>query len=99
MPLTQPSPNELKAIQFLVRFKDLRVLEIGTGDGRLTWPFAREAAQWVALDPDQSELALAAEVLRRVSQQNTVRLTLGDARALGFPDRYFDLVWFTWSLC
>jgi ubiquinone/menaquinone biosynthesis C-methylase UbiE len=74
------------------------VIEIGAGDGRLAWPFAPEAARWVALDPDADELNIATQALRD-NPAPTVRLLLSDARALCFPADYFDLALFTWSLC
>jgi ubiquinone/menaquinone biosynthesis C-methylase UbiE len=98
MPLATPSKLELGAIGELIDFKGLRVLEIGSGDGRLTRPFAGAARRWIALDPDVSEVRLAAADLR-AQPLPTVRLSLGDARQLAFPDSSFDLVFFTWSLC
>jgi len=98
MPLTSPSRLELETISDLIDFNNLRVLEIGAGDGRLTRPFAGAARRWVALDPDVDEVRLAAQDLRELPLP-TVRLALGDARQLGFPDGAFDLVFFTWSLC
>jgi ubiquinone/menaquinone biosynthesis C-methylase UbiE len=98
MPLNEPSALELKTLQSLADFDGQRVLEIGTGDGRLAWPFAPAAAQWVALDPDAGELGLAASHLREDSFAN-LRLLIGDGRALSFPAGYFDIVFLTWSLC
>ena len=98
MPLSQPSDLELKTIRALVNFSGQRVLEIGAGDGRLSWPFAPEAAQWIALDPDADEVNAAARALRE-NPFPTVRLLVGDGRALSFPAEYFDLALFTWSLC
>lgn len=98
MPLTDPSDLELNTLRELVDFAGLRVLEIGAGDGRLAWPLAVEAARWIALDPDAGEIALAASDLRE-KQIASLRLSLGDGRALSFPDDYFDIAFFTWSLC
>lgn len=98
MPLASPSRLELDTLHELIDFAGLRVLEIGAGDGRLTFPFAQDAKRWVALDPDADELRLAARDLAALPRP-AVRLSLGDARHLGFPDASFDLVFFTWSLC
>ena len=98
MPLSQPSDLELKTIRSLVNFSGQRALEIGAGDGRLSWLLAPESAQWIALDPDEDEVAAAARALRE-SPFPTVRLLVGDGRALSFPADYFDLALFTWSLC
>ncbi len=98
MPLSTPSDLEIKTIRALVNFSGQRVLEIGAGDGRLSWPFAPEAAQWIALDPDADEVNAAARALRK-DPFPTVRLLVGDGRALSFPADRFDLALFTWSLC
>ncbi len=98
---SQPASLELKTLRELIDFARLRVLEIGAGDGRLTWPLAGKAKRWVALDPDADELDAAAQALRRSAGRvrERVRLSLGDARQLSFPDGYFDLVFFSYSLC
>jgi 2-polyprenyl-3-methyl-5-hydroxy-6-metoxy-1,4-benzoquinol methylase len=36
-----------------------RILEIGCGDGRLTWLYANKAAQVVGIDPKLEEITLA----------------------------------------
>lgn len=94
MPLETPSKLELNTIRELIDFDRLRVLEVGAGDGRLSAPFAAEAEQWISIDPDGEEVRLAAREL-----DGLARVSLGDARQLGFPDESFDLVFFTWSLC
>jgi ubiquinone/menaquinone biosynthesis C-methylase UbiE len=101
MPLVIPSALELKTLRQLASFSGQRVLEIGVGDGRLAWPFAPEAAQWIGLDPDTDDLGAAhAEREQAKSQEKEkVRLMVGDGRALSFPDGYFDLAFFSWSLC
>ena len=96
MPLTLPSALELKTLRQLARFAGQRVLEIGIGDGRLAWPLSAEAAQWIGLDPDADEL-INAEADRE--ERARVRLLAGDGRRLAFPDNYFDLAFFSWSLC
>jgi ubiquinone/menaquinone biosynthesis C-methylase UbiE len=98
MPLSTPSALELKTIRALADFSGRRVLEIGSGDGRLTWPFALEAARWLALDPDVDDLGAAAQALRETAFP-TVRVLIADGRALPVPSHYFDIAFFTWSLC
>jgi SAM-dependent methyltransferase len=102
MPLATPSELELKNIRALMAasssqdsFSGLRVLEIGIGDGRLTRPFAAEAAIWVGVDPDRGQLAQA----QRRGAFPSLRLLAGDAGALSFEAEAFDVVFFTWSLC
>jgi ubiquinone/menaquinone biosynthesis C-methylase UbiE len=74
-----------------------RVLEVGCGTGAVT----RELAGWpgvaevVGLDPSPTFLASA----RRHHPPTNVEFLEGDARALQFPDRSFDVVVFHTTLC
>jgi ubiquinone/menaquinone biosynthesis C-methylase UbiE len=74
-----------------------RVLEVGCGTGAVT----RELAGWpgvaevVGLDPSPTFLASA----RRHNPPTNVEFLEGDARALQFPDRSFDVVVFHTTLC
>ena len=52
---------EITALQNLVDFTGRRVLEIGCGDGRLTWRYAGMAAQVTAIDPNPERIAAAKE--------------------------------------
>lgn len=92
---------ERETLSSLIDFARLRVLEIGVGDGRLTWPFAAPARRWVAVDPDADEVRAAAEALARAQPKlrKRVRLALADARRLPFADGAFDLAFFSYSLC
>lgn len=99
MPLIIPSALELKTLRQLVHFAGQRVLEIGIGDGRLAWPLAAEARQWIGLEPDQDDLAVAREEREKSQANEKVRLMAGDGRALSFPDHSFDVAFFSWSLC
>ena len=97
--LIDPQDLELTMLRRLADFAGQRVVEIGAGDGRLAWPLAREAALWVALDPDADEVRVAAEELTGSPAGARVRLLLGDGRALPVADGAFDLALFTWSVC
>jgi ubiquinone/menaquinone biosynthesis C-methylase UbiE len=98
MPLVTPSKLELGAINELIDFKKLRVLEVGAGDGRLSYAFANRARSWMATDPDADELRLAADDERR-ARTGKLRLAQADGRHLPFADHSFDVTFFTWSLC
>lgn len=99
MPLVIPSKLELQTLTQMVRFAGRRVVEIGVGDGRLAWPLAREARQWIGLDSDPEDLTLAREERAKDREKERVRLMAGDGRALSFPDDYFEVAFFSWSLC
>lgn len=58
-----PEGNETRALFDLVDFSNKRVLEIGCGDGRLTWRYANKATHVTAIDPSAEKIALARQQL------------------------------------
>ncbi len=98
MPLIDPTNIELGVVRALGAFAGRRVIEIGAGDGRLAWPFAAQAALWLAVDVDRAELRAAADALRD-HPLGSLRLLQADGRAQAICPESFDLAFFTWSLC
>ncbi|HWL50110.1 MAG TPA: class I SAM-dependent methyltransferase [Acidimicrobiia bacterium] len=58
-----PEGTEIKVIHELVDFSDADVLEVGCGDGRLTWRYAEEAATVLAIDMNGEKIKRAAEAI------------------------------------
>ncbi|HZY41350.1 MAG TPA: class I SAM-dependent methyltransferase, partial [Anaerolineae bacterium] len=56
-----PEDTETAALLDFADFTGKRVLEIGCGDGRLTWRYAAGAAHVTAIDPDADDIAIAIE--------------------------------------
>jgi ubiquinone/menaquinone biosynthesis C-methylase UbiE len=97
--IKDPEGNETASLHAMVAFKDLSVLEVGCGEGRLTWRYAEKAAHITAIDPDGEAVEKARanlpEKLRgRVS---FLESTIEDFTK-SFSDRRFDLAIFAWSL-
>jgi 2-polyprenyl-3-methyl-5-hydroxy-6-metoxy-1,4-benzoquinol methylase len=92
-----PEDTETRALYDYADFSGQRVLEIGCGDGRLTWRYADRAAHITAIDPDEDDIALAIADcpadLRPKIEFRTTRL-----EELDIPEEKFDLALLSWSL-
>ena len=95
--LPDPEDTETRALHDYADFHGKRVLEIGCGDGRLTWRYADQAAHVVAIDPDTEDIATALEDcpddLRDKIEFRALRLA-----ELAVPAEKFDLALLSWSL-
>ena len=56
-----PENNETRALFDMADFRGQRVLEIGCGDGRLTWRYAGRAEHVTAIDPFAEAITRARE--------------------------------------
>lgn len=76
-----------------------RVLEIGAGDGRLTWRYAEKAAYVTAIDPNGSKIALAKEALPETLRERVTFLPMS-LEAFELPPIAvgFDMAIMSWSL-
>jgi 2-polyprenyl-3-methyl-5-hydroxy-6-metoxy-1,4-benzoquinol methylase len=55
-----PENNETRALlDFSGDLAGLHILEVGCGEGRLTWRYASHAAHVTAIDPNADKIALA----------------------------------------
>ena len=76
---------------FVGRVQHRRILDVGTGTGRAALLFAHGGARVTAIDASEQMLEVARA---RADEQGiaSVRWGLGDAHALDFADRSFDVV-------
>ena len=97
-PERDPEGRELDQLRAVVPLDDARVLEIGCGDGRLTWKYASQSRAVLAIDADRSKMAAARAELsvRRLSAE--VQLAQAAAESLPVRREAFDLAIFSWSL-
>ncbi|MEE2903278.1 MAG: bifunctional demethylmenaquinone methyltransferase/2-methoxy-6-polyprenyl-1,4-benzoquinol methylase UbiE [Myxococcota bacterium] len=69
-----------------------KVLDLATGTGDLAMLQANTTSQIVGLDPSANMLAVAQEKVDSSGISDRVKLVLGDAQDLEFPDNHFDRV-------
>jgi ubiquinone/menaquinone biosynthesis C-methylase UbiE len=93
-----PEGIELKTVLQHVSFQGKTVLEIGCGDGRVTFQYAPEAGRVVAIDPDAERIKTAKRNLPK-ALQGKVEFRVGKGEELPFAPASYDIVFFTWSLC
>ena len=66
-----PRPGiELRAIERFVSLSGREIIEIGCGDGRLTFQYAPRARRVVALDPNAAEIERARAEAHRIGARN-----------------------------
>jgi len=92
-----PELNETKQLQHFTDFTGKRVLEIGCGEGRLTWRYAAKPAITIAIDPDRRDALRVATIDRPSDMEEKVYFSNALAEHLPFPNESFDLVLLAWS--
>ena len=92
-----PDGHELRLIERFTSLRHKRVLEVGCGDGRLTFQYAAKAASVLAFDPDRPSLDEASwqQAERGI---NNVDFRLGTIEHLPERGAFFDVALFSWSL-
>ena len=95
-----PENNEPCTLFDLADFNGRRVLEIGCGDGRLTWRYADKAAHVTAIDPFEGSIMRAKEnTPDDLKSCVEFRHISFDEFAAANASSTFDIVILSWSLC
>lgn len=91
-----PEKNELAHLKRYADFAGRRVVEIGCGDGRLTWRYAR-SARWVAgIDLDRDDLRVAS-IERPSDLEGLVAFAQANSIRMPFRNNAFDMAILAWS--
>ena len=93
-----PEQAETRVIHELVDFRGTDVLDVGCGDGRMTWRFAERTRSVLGLDP----LAACVGQARACTPEHLrprVRFEEADITTTALPRAAFDVVVFSWSMC
>ena len=92
-----PRGVESEALLGAADFEGARVLEVGSGDGRLAFRYASASAFVVGIEPQLNEVRSA---LQACPSNLRPRITFAQATALALPFRNdaFDIAVLAWSL-
>ena len=92
-----PKGVETRVINDLVAFDGLEVLEVGCGDGRMTWRYADKASSVIAIDVNEEKI----ESARRATPEHLrsrVRFEVIDIARAELPGNSFDAAILAYSL-
>lgn len=89
--------DEVGLIERHVPLDGKDVLEVGCGNGRLTFGYAARARSVMAIEPDPGQLGRARSRARRARLPN-IRFSRRPAQT-GIRGGPYDVVLFSWSLC
>lgn len=93
-----PEDKELEIILKALDFnKEARVLEVGTGNGRVVFKIAPHVGEVYSIDNDKEILKVAEAELER-NQLKNVHISYGDIQSAPFEDSFFDVVLCPWVL-
>jgi len=98
--MTLQRDPERSEINYLRKYAELSggcILEVGCGEGRLTWQYAKWTDSTIAVDLDHDSLRVA-KVDRPYDLENIVRLACANSHDLPFSKEKFDIAILAWSL-
>ena len=92
-----PERNESRYLHNFVDFTHKRVLEIGCGEGRMTWQYAKATQRTIGIDVDRDSLRIAS-VDKPSDLENKVLFSCAASEYLPFSKEAFDIAVLAWSL-
>jgi ubiquinone/menaquinone biosynthesis C-methylase UbiE len=93
-----PEQVETHIIHHLIDFAGNDVLDIGCGDGRMTWRFAAPTRSVLGLDPEAASIATARASIPD-QLRATVTFQVADITTATLPPAAYDVAVLSWSLC
>jgi ubiquinone/menaquinone biosynthesis C-methylase UbiE len=91
-----PEKSERAHLLQYADFSGKRVLELGCGEGRLTWRYADRAAGTIGIDLDRDALRVAS-IERPSDLEESVKFLQANSVYLPFESEAFDCAIFAWS--
>lgn len=95
--LLDPEAVEPSMLRAAAPLEGKRVLEIGAGNGRLSFRVGAETDRVVGIDLSRRSLA-EAQRSRPLALDRCLHFSCGDARRLPFRDACFDIALLAWTL-
>jgi len=92
-----PEGNETRVLHDLVNFCNQDVVEIGCGDGRMTWRYADQTRSVLAIDTNAEAIEHASQTTHD-ALKSRVTFRVGDSARMVLPPASFDTAILSWSL-
>ena len=92
-----PERSETKHLHKFADVAGKRVLEIGCGEGRLTWRYASASLSTIGLDPKKDAVRVAT-IDRPSDLADKVHFANAQAEHIPFHKETFDIAILAWSL-
>jgi ubiquinone/menaquinone biosynthesis C-methylase UbiE len=92
-----PEGTEISVIHELVDFSGADVLEVGCGDGRLTWRYGEEAATVLAMDMNGEKIERATEATP-ASLRSKLNFVVADIAKVELSPNAYDMAILSHSL-
>ena len=92
-----PENKERKTLQRFIDFTKKRVLEIGCGEGRLTWQYAKETRSTIGIDLDADALRVAS-IDRPSDLTGKIHFVRAESEHIPFSKETFDIAILAWTL-
>jgi ubiquinone/menaquinone biosynthesis C-methylase UbiE len=92
-----PEGLEKKTLHKFVDFTNKHVLEVGCGEGRLTWQYAAAPRLTLGFDPDR-DVVRVAQAKTPYNQHRHVHFVQASANHIPVSKGTFDIAILAWSL-
>ena len=88
---------EERLLHEIAAFKGKSVLEVGCGDGRMTWHYAHAAASVLAFDPDEAGIEIA-RAQTPDALRSKIEFRVAGLLDIDVPEDAYDICIFAWSI-
>ncbi len=92
-----PERKESKYLHTFADFTNKRILEVGCGEGHMTWQYAKKTRMTIGIDLDTNALRVA-KVDRPSDLEHNVLFASAASEYLPFSKETFDIAILAWSL-